>query len=60
MHIGIFVNQEKIILYLVFSLFWGENILASPKRKYLNPTIYFPSFLPTKHTPKKFSFLFSI
>ena len=52
--------KKKIIPYLVFSLFWGENILADSRRKYLSPTIYFPSFLPTKHTSKKFSFLFSL
>ena len=59
-NIGIFVNQEKIHPHLVFSPFWRENILMGPGRKHLDPTIYFPSSLLTKHTSKKFSFLFSL
>ena len=33
-NMGIFVNQEKIHLYSIFSLFWRENILVGPERKY--------------------------
>ena len=59
-NMDIFVNQEKIHPHLVFSPFWRENILMGPGRKHLDPTIYFPSSLLTKHTSKKFSFLFSL
>ena len=57
---GIFVNQEKIHLYSIFSLFWRENILVGPRRKHLDPTIYFPSFLPNQtHSKKVFLPIFS-
>ena len=59
-HMGIFVNQEKIHPHLVFSLFWRENILVGSERKHLGPTIYFPSFLSNQtHSKKVFFFIFS-
>ena len=63
-------NINKVIEYehffplsnLIFSLqfsffspFQGENFLVGPRRKLMGPTIYFPSFPPTKHTQKSFS-----
>ena len=45
-----FVNQEKILPYSVFSLFWGENFLVSlgrKGRKHLNSHYLF-SFIPTQ------------
>ena len=60
MHIGIFVNQEKIHLHSVFSPFQGKNILVSPERKHLNPTIYFLFFLLNQtHSKKVFLPIFS-
>ena len=46
----------------IFSPFWREKFLVGPERKHLDLTIYFPLFSlhPTKHTPKKFSFPFSL
>ena len=44
----------------VFSPFWGGNFLVGLGRKHPGPTIYFPSSYPTKHTPKMFSFSFSL
>ena len=59
-NMGIFVNQEKIHPYSIFSLFWRENILVGPRRKHLGPTIYFPSFLPNQtHSKKVFLPIFS-
>ena len=46
-HMGIFVNQEKIHPHSVFSPFWGENILGGPGEK--TPKLYHLfSFLPTQ------------
>ena len=60
MHMGIFVNQEKIHPYSVFSPFWGENFLVGTERKHLNPTIYFPSSPPNEtHFKKVFFPIFS-
>ena len=57
---GIFVNQEKIHPYSIFSPFWGENFLVGPERKHLNPTIYFPSSPPNEtHFKKVFFPIFS-
>ena len=53
MHMGIFVNQEKMHPHSVFSPFWRENILVGSRRKHLDPIIYFHSS-PIKHTPKFF------
>ena len=36
------INQLNF-LTSAFSPFWWENFLVSPKRKHLDPTIYFPS-----------------
>ena len=56
----IFVNQEKINLYLVFSPFQRENILLGLGRKHLGPTIYFPSSPPNQtHSKKVFFPIFS-
>ena len=65
MHMGIFVNQENIHLYSVFSPFWRENILVGTGRKHLNLTIYFSFFLSNQTHSKKvlfsiFSLKFSI
>jgi len=57
---GIFVNQEKIHPYSVFSLFWGENILVSREENTWAPLFIFIPLYPTKHTPKKFFLLFSL
>ena len=58
--LGIFVNQEKIHPHSVFSLFWRENILVGQGRKYLGPTIYFPSSSPNQtHSKKIFLPIFS-
>ena len=59
-HMGIFVNLEKIHFHLVFSPFWGENILVSPRRKQIGPPFIFFPFYLTKYTSKKFSFPFSL
>ena len=40
----------------VFSLFWRENILVGPGRKYLGPTNFFPS-PPSNQTPTKKAFI---
>ena len=37
-HIGIFVNKEKMHPHSVFSPFWGENILVGSRRK-LTPKV---------------------
>ena len=60
MHMGIFVNQEKIHPHSIFSQFWKENILMDLGRKHSDLTIYFLSSYPTKRTLKKISFLFSL
>ena len=55
-----FFNEEKIHSHSVFSQFWGENILVGPGRKYMGPTIYFPSSLPNQIQFKKvFLLIFS-
>ena len=43
-----FLSSKNDIQFLItfFSPFWGKNFLMGPKRKYLGPTIYFPSFPP--------------
>ena len=44
----------------IFSPFQRENFLMGPERKYLSPTIYFPSFPPNQTHSEKFFFLFSL
>ena len=39
--------------------FKEKNFLVSPGKKHLDPSIYFPSFYPTKHIQKSFSSHFS-
>ena len=56
MYMGIFVNQEKIHPYSVFSPFWRKNFLVGPGRKHLGPTVYFPSS-PSNQTHFKNFFL---
>ena len=61
MHMGIFVSQEKIYFYSVFSPFWRENILVGTGRKHLNLTIYFSFFLPDQtHSKKVFLSILSL
>ena len=48
---GIFVNQEKMHPHLVFSPFWGENILVGSGTKHSGPTQFFslPSLKPNTY-----------
>ena len=43
-----------------FSPFWGKNFLVGPGRKYLGPTIYFPSFPLNQTHSKDIFFSFSL
>ena len=45
--------KQSHFLPLVFFSFWRENFLVSPERKYLGPTIYFPSSPPNQTDSKK-------
>ena len=52
---GIFGSSFSL---LVFSQFWGENFLVGTGRKHMGPPFIFLSPHSTKHTLKKFLFLF--
>ena len=56
---GHFCQSRKNSSPLNFFFTFGRKHFGRPRRKHLGSTIYFLSPHPTKHTPKKFSFLFS-
>ena len=56
---GHFCQSRKNSSPLNFFFTFGRKHFGRLRRKHLGSTIYFLSPHPTKHTPKKFSFLFS-
>ena len=56
---GHFCQSRKNSSLLNFFFTLGRKHFGRSRRKHLGSTIYFLSPHPTKHTPKKFSFLFS-
>ena len=55
-----FCQKKKNHPHSIFSSFWEENILVGSRRKHLDPTIYFSSFLPNQtHSKKVFLPIFS-
>ena len=48
-----FCQKKKNHPHSIFSSFWEENILVDLRRKHLDPTIYFSSFLPNQTHSKK-------
>ena len=56
-----FLSKNDVqLLPSVLSLFWRKKFFMGPKRKHLNPTIYFPSSPSNQTQSKKFTFLFSL
>ena len=57
---GYFCQLRKNSSSFSFLFHFGENILVDRGRKYLNPTIYFPSSPPNQtHSKKVFPPIFS-
>ena len=56
-----FLSIKKKFTPTQFSLYFGEKIFwwAQGENTWAPPFIFLPSY-PTKHTPKRFSFLFSL
>ena len=58
---GHFCPLSSLIFPVQFSFYFGDNFSVGPKRKYLGPTIYFPSSPPNQtRSKKKNFFLFSL
>ena len=50
----VFLLIKKKFILIQFFLYFGENILVGQGRKYLSPTIYFPSSPPNQTLQKSF------